>query len=209
MESVARYIESAKLHVLEHPLQAAAASVALLGATHYLFGSPRSLTVNPQECIIVITGCDTGFGLMSCHRLSKLGYLVVAACLQAQSVEALSGVVALPIQCDVTKEADIRNLVQKTEELARSRNARVWTLVNNAGIAKGGCIDWIPSAACRQVMEVNFFALFEVTRAFLPLLKKVKDSRIINICSAAGFTGSYQAGVYCGKRERVLVVRCT
>jgi short-subunit dehydrogenase len=48
-------------------------------------------------------------------------------------------------------------------------------------------------------MEVNFFALFEVTRAFLPILKKVKDSRIINICSAAGFTGSYQAGVYCGK----------
>jgi NAD(P)-dependent dehydrogenase (short-subunit alcohol dehydrogenase family) len=175
--------------------------VALLGAAHYLFGSPRSLKVKPQECIIVITGCDTGFGLMSCHRLSKLGYLVVAACLQAQSVESLRGVVALPVQCDVTKEADIRNLVQKTEELARSRNARVWTVVNNAGIANSGCIDWVPSASCRKVMEVNFFALFEVTRAFLPLLKKVKDSRIINISSAAGFSGSYQMGVYCGEYE--------
>ena len=90
-------------------------------------------------------------------------------------------------------------LAQKTEDLMLRLNARLWAVVNNAGVANSGNIDWIPSASCRKVMEVNFFALFEVTRAMLPLLKRTKDSRVINISSAAGFSASYQMGVYCGK----------
>jgi 3-hydroxybutyrate dehydrogenase len=114
-------------------------------------------------------------------------------------VVELESTVALSVQCDITKEADLHLLVTKVEALAKSHSARLWAVVNNAGVANSGNLDLVSSKACRQVMEVNFFALFEVTRAFLPLLKQTKDSRVINISSAAGLTGSYQMGVYCGK----------
>ena len=199
METVTRYIESAKNFALDNPVQVAAASVVAMGALQLLSCYQMHMHVNPQKSIIVITGCDSGFGLMSCKKLSSMGYLVVAACLQEQSVEALKSIAALPIQCDITKPDDIARLVRETETLARQTNGRVWTLVNNAGIANSGCVDWVPMSACRKVFEVNFFALFEVTQAFLPLLKKTKNSRVINISSAAGFSGSFQMGVYCGE----------
>ena len=159
----------------------------------------RRVSIVPGQSIIVITGCDSGFGLMSCKKLSSMGYLVVAACLQDKSVEALKGIAALPIQCDITKDADLQRLVKKTKELAAAKNARVWAIVNNAGIATSGNVDLVSTKACRQVMEVNFFALFEVTRAFLPLLKQTKNSRIINISSGAGLSGFYNMGMYCGE----------
>jgi hypothetical protein len=199
MQRVAKYIESARLYALGSPVYTAVATVAIAGAVHMLSGYQCCLNVKPEESIIVITGCDTGFGLMTCKKLSSMGYVVVAACLLQQSVKDLENVVALPIQCDITKEEDRNRLLAKVQELEQSRNARLWTLVNNAGIANSGGIDWVPSAACRKVMEVNFFGLFEVTRAFLPLLKRTKNSRIINISSAAGLVGSFHMGVYCGK----------
>ena len=198
MEKITKFLDTAKFHAVENPVHAGVAAVAALGTAYMLFGGKRHLRIQPEKCIIVITGCDSGFGLMSCKKLSKMGYLVVAACLQADSVVALKDTVALAVQCDITKEADVASLVQHTEDLSAKRKAVLWTVVNNAGVANSGNIDWISSSACRKVMEVNFFALFEVTRAFLPMLKKTKDSRIINLSSCAGLAGSYQMGPYCG-----------
>ena len=198
MEKITKFLDTAKFHAVENPVHAGVAAVAALGTAYLFFGGKRHLRIQPEKCIIVITGCDSGFGLMSCKKLSKMGYLVVAACLQADSVVALKDTVALAVQCDITKQADVARLVQQTEDLAAKRKAVLWTLVNNAGVANSGNIDWISSSACRKVMEVNFFALFEVTRAFLPMLKKTKDSRIINLSSCAGLAGSYQMGPYCG-----------
>ena len=199
MDEITKVFNTIQLQALDNPVHAGVAAVAALGTAYLLFGGKHHVRIQPEKCIIVITGCDSGFGLMSCKKLSKMGYLVVAACLQADSVVALNDTVALAVQCDITKEADVSRLVQQTEDLAAKRKAILWTVVNNAGVANSGNIDWISSAACRKVMEVNFFALFEVTRAFLPMLKKTKDSRVINISSMAGFVGSYQMGVYCGE----------
>lgn len=50
-------------------------------------------------------------------------------------------------------------------------------VINNAGIGNSGSFDWIPLQTIRKVMEVNFFGVVAVTKAFLPLLKKTKNSR--------------------------------
>lgn len=194
-----KHFQSARLFSVENPLSVGAMALATLGSVYWLFGGKAKLNVNPSRSIVVITGCDSGFGLMTAKKLTSMGYLVVAGCLQAESVEALKFSVTLPVLCDVTKEADLQQLVIKVWELSELRNARLWALVNNAGIGNAGGIDLMSSRSCRQVMEVNFFALFEVTRAFLPLLKQTKNSRIINISSAAGFAGSHQMGVYTGE----------
>mmetsp|Transcript_1594 Transcript_1594/g.2634 ORF Transcript_1594/g.2634 Transcript_1594/m.2634 type:complete len:205 (-) Transcript_1594:141-755(-) len=64
-------------------------------------------------------------------------------------------------------------------------------------------MDWISPESNYQVMEVNYFAVVKVIQAFLPLLKQVRHSRIINISSIAGICGSYQLGIYTASKHAV------
>ena len=63
-------------------------------------------------------------------------------------------------------------------------------VINNAGIGNGGGIDWISTATLNKVMDVNFYGVVMVTRAFLPMLKKTKNSRFVIICGS-DFTASF------------------
>ena len=76
----------------------------------------------------------------------------------------------------------------------------MWAVVNNAGIA--GVVapgEWLKSEDFRQVMEINFFGVVFVTKAFLPLLRKEKG-RVVNMSSLCGrfamATTTYSASKY-------------
>jgi len=59
-------------------------------------------------------------------------------------------------------------------------------LVNNAGVNSGSLVDWSSEKDYRFVMEVNFFAIVNMTKALLPQLRKLKGkSRIVNVTSVA------------------------
>jgi NAD(P)-dependent dehydrogenase (short-subunit alcohol dehydrogenase family) len=72
----------------------------------------------------------------------------------------------------------------------------LWAVVNNAGIAIGGPLDWIGLDVYRRVMEVNFFGHVLVTKTFLPLLKQQKHSRVVNLSSIAGIGCSANLSAY-------------
>ena len=59
------------------------------------------------------------------------------------------------------------------------------------GVSRAGLIDWLSIQDFRFCMEVNFFAVITVTKAFLPLLKKSPEGRIVNMSSAAGVACGY------------------
>jgi NADP-dependent 3-hydroxy acid dehydrogenase YdfG len=71
--------------------------------------------------------------------------------------------------------------------------------VNNAGIAPSGFLDWLSLASYRRTMEVNFFAIVNITKLFLPLLKKCKNSRKYFINGRARRIPNGTA--YCGKKD--------
>lgn len=145
--------------------------------TSLFYSSPLSL--NPSKLIIVITGCDSGFGELLSKKFSKLGFLVISGCLTNQGIENLSNIVTKAVLCDVTKEEDIKQLINQVEIISKTNNAKVWAIINNAGIANGGALDWTELNIWRKVLEVNFFAVVAVTRAMLPLLKRTPGSRYI------------------------------
>jgi len=66
----------------------------------------------------------------------------------------------------------------------------IFALVNNAGVSRAGLIDWLNMSDFRFCMEVNYFSVVSVTKAFLPSLKKSKG-RIIMMSSAAGVACGY------------------
>jgi NAD(P)-dependent dehydrogenase (short-subunit alcohol dehydrogenase family) len=161
---------------------------------------------DPENRLVVITGCDSGFGLMTTQKLLKQKYFVVPLCLTEKGVKELDEFCksngftrCLPLLCDVTKEEDVKKAYDRVEELMKEKKGlKMWALINNAGIAPGGFLDWLSMDAFRRTMEVNYFAIVLMTKTFLELMKRSKYSRIINISSMAGHTGFPHGCPYSG-----------
>lgn len=58
-------------------------------------------------------------------------------------------------------------------------------MVNNAGIYFTATIEWIPLAKSKRAADVNLWGLMDVTKTFLPLVKKA-SGRVVNLSSALG-----------------------
>jgi len=155
-----------------------------------------------SEHVVLITGCDTGFGNMMATQYSKMGFYVIACSYSESSVTSLKGKVGLALKMDVTKQSDIDAAYAEVNKLLKDRRELTFfALINNAGIAPAGCVDWLQLDAFRRTMEVNYFGLIMVTKAFLPLLKTTKGSRIINLSSVAGHVASFTFGAYSGSKH--------
>jgi len=90
--------------------------------------------------------------------------------------------------------------VQAAVEAVRAKTSRLHALVNNAGIGEGGLVDWMSMKEYRTTMETNFLAHVNVTKQFLPLLVAQRDSRIINLCSVAGFVAAPGMSAYAASK---------
>ncbi|CAI9723389.1 Hypothetical predicted protein [Octopus vulgaris] len=148
----------------------------------------NDLPVSSHQKAVVITGCDSGFGHSLAQRLHSKGYTVYAACLFSQQDGAKElrdmesdrmHVIQLDVTCD--------DQVEKAMEYVKSTlgDRELWALINNAGIASFGEIEWTSVPLFKKIMDVNVIGVVRVTKAFLPLLRNIKG-RVINVASLAG-----------------------
>jgi 3-hydroxybutyrate dehydrogenase len=61
----------------------------------------------------------------------------------------------------------------------------LWAVVNNAGIATVGNMEWMSIQTVKRVFDVNTFGPVAVTNAFLPLLRRSRG-RVVIVSSLAG-----------------------
>lgn len=59
-------------------------------------------------------------------------------------------------------------------------------LVNNAGVAIGGAFEAVSEEDFEWLFEINFWGMVRMTRAFLPILQKSDDARLVNLSSIYG-----------------------
>ena len=141
------------------------------------------------ETIAFVTGANKGIGREVSRQLAAKGILVLMGARDRERGERAvaelraQGLPAEFVQIDVTSQASVDQAAAE----AQRRRGRVDILVNNAGIA----LDWYaPSELTAEVFqktfETNVFGAFRVTRGLLPLLKKSKHGRIVNISSGLG-----------------------
>jgi len=139
--------------------------------------------INPANKVVLISGCDSGFGYGTAIKLAKLGFTVIAGCYTEKGVKSFDkrdNIV--PINLDITSEKSI----QEAFEIVKKHTPNgLWALLNNAGIVGGMNLEFTSMEDYRLVMEVNFFGHVAMTKQFLPLIKKGKG-RIINMASIAG-----------------------
>ncbi|HEX3044337.1 MAG TPA: SDR family NAD(P)-dependent oxidoreductase [Bacillota bacterium] len=135
---------------------------------------------------VLITGASTGIGAACALHLDRLGFRVFAGVrkesdgvlLKQKSSERLT-----PVIIDVTDPA----MITAALELVRQEvgGAGLAGLVNNAGIAIVGPMEFISASELRRQLEVNIIGTLAVTQAFLPLLR-IARGRIVNMSSISG-----------------------
>jgi NAD(P)-dependent dehydrogenase (short-subunit alcohol dehydrogenase family) len=148
---------------------------------------------------VLITGASTGIGKAIVERLATDGHRVFAAVRDLSTVEPHT--LVTPIRLDVTSADEARAAAATVREALG--DSRLRGIVNNAGIAVGGPLEFIDLEDLRQQLEVNVIGQLAVTQAFLPLLRDhgVADPRIVFMGSMASrfaspFIGPYSASKF-------------
>ena len=155
--------------------------------------------INPNGKYVLISGCDTGFGHALTIELDKQGFNVLAGVFVPDNVTALKNELsprATVFQLDISKQEDI----DAAYDLVKDKTNTLHALVNNAGIAVNGNIDWTSIEMMRKLMDVNFFGHVAMTKKFLPLLISKRGSRVINICSVAGYLAGAGMSAYASSK---------
>jgi len=141
---------------------------------------------------IVVTGASTGIGEATARHMASLGYEVFAGVRKDSDAERLSGGGITPLKLDVADQASIdAAAAQVTVPLAG--------LVNNAGVAVTGPLEFLPVTELRNQLEINVIGQVAVTQAFLPRIREGRG-RIVNISSIGGRFALPLAGPYAASK---------
>lgn len=133
----------------------------------------------------IITGANRGIGREIAAQLIALEWKVILCGRNEIQLEKACdelGPNADFIVVDVTDKAS----VERFSILLAKKYKAIDVLVNNAGIIGNSPIDEFKMDEIELVMDTNFIGPIRITAAVLPLLKKSKDARIINISSGMG-----------------------
>jgi NAD(P)-dependent dehydrogenase (short-subunit alcohol dehydrogenase family) len=140
----------------------------------------------------VVTGGSRGVGLMVAQGFVEAGAKVYIASRSADVCDKVAAELSnLPgdgecvsLPTDVSTEAGCRSLADAVKE----REASLDILVNNAGIQGALSMRSHDEAAWQEVLAVNLQAVFHLTRAFRPQLKKASSEGypVLNVGSVAG-----------------------
>lgn len=149
-----------------------------------------------ENASILITGASSGIGEACAIYLDQLGFRVFAAVRKEEDGQRLRFKASdrlVPILLDVTDSASITAAKERINQILGDKGLH--GLVNNAGIANAGPIEFLPLDVIERQFQVNVFGQIQVTQAFIPLLRKAKG-RIVNMGSISGLVAKPFAGLY-------------
>jgi len=170
--------------------------------------------------VAIITGGASGLGRGTAERFVENGAKVVVADLPSsrgeQVASTLGGDSAIFIPTDVTSEADVKNLMERTHD----RFGRCDVAVNGAGILDGKLTfnRKKPDSESRphpldlfqKVINVNLVGTFNVIRLVAPLMHENEPDAdgqrgvIVNVASVAAYEGSRGAAAYSASKHGVV-----
>ncbi|WP_186671673.1 SDR family oxidoreductase [Sporosarcina sp. BP05] len=141
----------------------------------------------------IVTGGGRGLGAQIARGFAEAGANVVLcsrnveACSEmSKELEAL-GVRSIGLTCDVTKQQDVKRVVEETMEIFGT----IDILVNNSGATWGAPVVDMPYEAWRKVMDVNVNGTFLMSQEVGKVMIEQGSGKIINIASVAGLGGTH------------------
>lgn len=148
--------------------------------------------------VVVITGSTKGLGkALASVFLSEKAKVIISARSKKEVEEVSKEIGAIPFAGDVTKENDMKNLVNFS--VKKFGKIDIW--INNAGI-------WLPHKPIEEtnwkrahdLMEVNLFGTVYGSKIALAQMRKQDFGLIVNIISTSGLNGKINETAYCASK---------
>lgn len=142
-----------------------------------------------RDKYVLVTGAAGGIGSVLSEQLLQQGCNLVLVDIAESKLNELKSKLTQKYQansievfaCDLTNSMDLEKLAQSILHLD--------ILINNAGIVYGESFSLSKWSNIKRTLSLNLEATMQLTHLFLPLLKKNKESHIVNMSSGAGLLG--------------------
>lgn len=155
--------------------------------------------------VILITGSSTGIGQEAAVQLSRGGHTVYASCRNPDSAAELRQraeaenlslqIVALDLLDRPSVDACLATILD--------REGRLDVLVSNAGVGGGRALEETPIEEIREVYETNVFGAFSVMQAVIPIMRRQRSGRLVNVTSLAAVNVFGCHGTYSSSKAAV------
>jgi NADP-dependent 3-hydroxy acid dehydrogenase YdfG len=158
---------------------------------------------------VVVTGANSGIGLVTVLELAGAGYDVIgtvrSAAKAALVLEAAAAkdVTVRTVELDVNDAASTEAGFKQIDDLT---DGRLWAVVNNAGYAQAGAVEDVSDEQARAQLETNLLAPMRIAKLVLPGMKERGDGRIVNVSSVAGRLSTPLMGWYCASKHALEAV---
>jgi NAD(P)-dependent dehydrogenase (short-subunit alcohol dehydrogenase family) len=150
---------------------------------------------------VVITGASSGIGEACAIHLAGLGFNVFAGVRKDADAERIAGPRIEPLIIDVADDASVAAAAEQVRGAVAG--AGLAGLVNNAGIAVAGPLEFMPLGEFQRQLEVNVTGVLRSTQAMLPLIRQGGRGRIVNISSIGGRVAAPMVGPYAASKFAV------
>ncbi len=151
-----------------------------------------------RQQIALITGSSSGIGFETSLLLARSGFHTYATMRNLGKSKEILDITKkenLPLRVlplDVTDEESTRKAI----DMVMYEQNRIDILVNNAGYSLVGALGQLSMDEIKEEFETNFFGIIRLIRKTLPIMRKQRSGRIINISSLAGRIGLPIASAY-------------
>lgn len=146
-----------------------------------------------ENQVVLITGANKGLGLETARQIGKEGHSVVIGSrdhgrgLEAANSLKEDGVNVELLELDLQDSESVDNAVNYVSD----KHGKLDILINNAGAVVNedfmqNTVETVSIEDLKKTFDINFFSTIEITRKFLPLVRKSSNGKIINLSSILG-----------------------
>ncbi len=153
----------------------------------------------------IVTGAGSGIGRACAIALAAEGAQVALVGRRSVRLEEVAkeiGDSAISIPADVSRADEISRLINETVSHFGSLNC----LVNNAGVLRIGNAEQITEEQWDHTFNLNVRALWLLSRAALPPMRKAGGGSIINMASTLGLVGAPNRAAYAASKGAVVLL---